>query len=64
MDFHDYSSCGADIPPGNSTGVGIDTGCHRKSSSIVAITIMLRLFGIQATGTLDSGLYYGRNFQQ
>lgn len=56
MDSYDYSSCGVDVPPDNSVGGGIRIGCHRRRSSIVTVTILPKLFDIQAMGNPDSGI--------
>lgn len=46
MDSSDYSSYGVDVPPSNFAGEGISVGCHWRSSSTVAVIILLRIFNI------------------
>lgn len=53
MDSHDYSSCGADVSSSTFVGEGIGIGCLQRSSSTVAVTILLRLFTVQAARALD-----------
>lgn len=48
MNSRDCSSYWIDVPLGNFVGGGFDKGCRQSDSSMVAMTILLRLSTIQA----------------